>query len=835
MPDVKGLARLVSQFSKNIDLYKSAATAYNEHSCRIEYIDPMLRILGWDVENSKGLAPQYREVIAENYTNQTDRPDYSLTLRGVAKLFVEAKKPAVDISTLKNPALQARRYGWNAGHKIAVLTNFEYLAIYDTTYIPAEDDSSAVARYRLYHFTEYLEKIEEIHGLMSRQAVYSGAFDKYFNNVIMSGDAQRMPVDKRFLQQINEWRISLSNELCRNNRIYSSLDILNDAVQLFINQIVFLRICEDKNLPTYHKLSEVIADEKELKHQLEKLFREADKKYNSGMFSGDYIIFDLTNDIIVNMIKGLYYPNSPYMFNIIEPNMLGKIYEMFLTEQLQFDGNRVILTAREKCLNRSVVTTPAEIVIYIVKLTLKPLCDGKTPAEIKQLKIADIACGSGVFLEEAFEYLQAYCIEWYLKNDRDALIEIGNGRYKLPLSEKKELLCSCIYGIDIDIHAVEVAKFSLLMKLTENETAPSVMNVKPILPSLENNIFHGNSLVGNEDSTDLTLSAEDLLKIAPFDWENQKFDAIIGNPPYVNTAGMHMLLASTEFDIYKAKYKTAYKQFDKYFIFLERALQKVKNGGYVGYIVPNKFFKINAGQQLRKLIADNRALVHLDDFGDAQLFEDKTIYSSILLLQNAESLQFEYTQVNNITELLTENFINRLTFNADYLNEDPWLLTTDRNFLALLDNLEKISVPITDIADVFNGIQTSAERPEPVYWFSADEVIEETDSLFKIKKNNREYCIEKTILKPFFKPTKSKEKGLNSYSLSNTDKHIIFPYNENGDLIPEYEMEHKFPGAYKYLYDNYDRLLPKSVAKKGKEMCRMLPPKHGINTEEHRR
>lgn len=112
--------------------------------------------------------------------------------------------------------------------------------------------------------------------------------------------------------------------------------MLNDVVQEFINQIVFLRICEDKNLPLYHQLKDTINDSTMLHKELEALFRDADKRYNSGMFSGAYIIFDLNNSVlnnsvIVDMIKGLYYPQCPYLFNIIEPNMLGKIYEMFLT------------------------------------------------------------------------------------------------------------------------------------------------------------------------------------------------------------------------------------------------------------------------------------------------------------------------------------------------------------------------------------------------------------------------------------------------------------------------------------------------------------------------
>ena len=82
MTNLTELQNLVDRFHANIDFYKDARNAYNEHSCRIEYIDPLLKLLGWDVANEKGLAPQYREVIAENYSTRTDRPDYTITLRG---------------------------------------------------------------------------------------------------------------------------------------------------------------------------------------------------------------------------------------------------------------------------------------------------------------------------------------------------------------------------------------------------------------------------------------------------------------------------------------------------------------------------------------------------------------------------------------------------------------------------------------------------------------------------------------------------------------------------------------------------------------------------------
>ncbi len=98
-------------------------------------------------------------------------------------------------------------------------------------------------------------------------------------------------------------RVALSNELYSKGGRYKSLEVLNDVVQEFINQIVFLRICEDKNLPLYHNLKETITDKSQLKEQLEQLFRTADHRYNSGMFSGNDIIFDLSCDVISEMIE----------------------------------------------------------------------------------------------------------------------------------------------------------------------------------------------------------------------------------------------------------------------------------------------------------------------------------------------------------------------------------------------------------------------------------------------------------------------------------------------------------------------------------------------------
>lgn len=501
------------------------------------------------------------------------------------------------------------------------------------------------------------------------------------------------------------------------------------------------------------------------------------------------------------------------MFNIIEPGILGKIYESFLTESLIEREHNIVLATKKEYKYRSVVSTPVEIVKYMVKNTLAPICKEKTPDEIKKIQIADIACGSGVFLEEAYQFLVDYCTEWYMQNAPKHLLELNNGKKKLPLTDKKDILTKCIYGVDIDMHAVEVSKFSLLIKLIEDETPASVKECVPILPELSSNIKNGNSLICRDDIHDKEMPIEMLCNIKPFEWYTinggDKFDAIVGNPPYVKTEDIHTLETEEEFAVYKKKYKSAYKQFDKYFLFLEKAFNLLKNNGQMCYIVPNKFYKIGAGQELRRIIAKH--VLKLDDFGDMQLFPDKTIYSCIITLCKDCNKQLQYMNVISLTDLWTGKEQENINIKNKMLDENPWKLTTDIKFMKMIAKVEEHSKPLGEIVNIFNGIQTSAERPKPVYWFSKDEIVLEKEDEIIVDKFEKRYHIEKSILKPFFKPTKADEKGMGTYSLLKTDKCIIFPYNADGSLISIDVMKKEYPGTYQYLEDCYDLLVPKCL------------------------
>ena len=385
---------LVHKYEQGKDVYRTAR--FNETQVRNEFLDPLFEILGWDIRNTAGKNTNEREVLLEeplkaNAASHTKKPDYTFRLFGERKFFLEAKKPCVHIEREDDPAKQVRRYGFTAGLKISVLSNFEYLYIYDTSYPVEKDDTRVKAVVREYKYTDYEDAAEELLEYLGKESVYSGHFDEVWSEI--EANVNHKSVDELFLQQINNWRLMLGKEILNCNPEIE-MEELGDVVQSYINKILFLRVCEDRNIETYQCLLQ-IADHNSHQELVAK-FKAADSRYNSGLF-----VEKLSAEIIGNVsssfwsiIRELYFPQSPYSFAVLSSDILGKIYEIFLSQRLAVVDGKLSIVNKPENEDRDIVTTPNFIVREILRQTMNDNLAHLADKQILSLKCADIACGS---------------------------------------------------------------------------------------------------------------------------------------------------------------------------------------------------------------------------------------------------------------------------------------------------------------------------------------------------------------------------------------------------------------------------------------------------------
>ena len=217
---------------------------------------------------------------------------------------------------------------------------------------------------------------------------------------------------------------------------------------------------------------------------------------------------------------------STYLFGIIPVDILGSVYERFLGSVVLPDG-----TVEQKPEVRKaggVYYTPKAVVNYIVENTVGKVLEGKSPSEVRRLRVLDPACGSGSFLLRAFERICEYHVHWYTTHveDRDKrrCFLDANGDIRLTTGYKRSILINNIFGVDIDPQAVEVTQMSLYLKVLEGETSQTLENdhrlfpEETYLPDLDNNIKCGNSLVSSDIALELGDDDARLNWINPFDW-----------------------------------------------------------------------------------------------------------------------------------------------------------------------------------------------------------------------------------------------------------------------------------------------------------------------------
>ena len=817
----------ITSLCRHFEINQDEFRACNEAQIRQHLIDPLFEALGWDVRHADRVAPQYAEVIVEESLDDEGprkAPDYTFRVGTLPKFYAEAKRCGVDICVDPASAFQLRRYGWNTHLLLSLLTNFEDLAVYDCTARPGQSDKASAARTGMYNFREYADRWREIWDVYSREAVWSGAFDRHAGSKRKRGTSE---VDEEFLKEIEGWRETLARNIALRNMGISHAD-LNAAVQLTIDRVVFLRMAEDQGLEPYQQLLNLCNDSGIFARFVRKLCRRADEKYNAGLFHfekeedvsevPDRITPKLTVDdkVFKPILQCLYFEHgSPYDFRLMPVEILGTVYERFLGKVIRLTAGHQAKVEEKPEVRKAggVFYTPAYIAQYIVAQTVGAEAAGRSPVQLSggmskpPLRVLDMACGSGSFLLAAYQCLLDHCMGWYVRSRPErypnAVYRDARTReWRLTIAEKKRILTTHIFGVDIDRQAVEVTKLSLLLKVLEGENEQTVARQLRLfhdraLPNLTDNIKCGNSLIGSECFTGRLINdADEMKRVNPFDWRQGfpdamqagGFDCVIGNPPWL-MAGYYV---GDEIEYMRQKFRTAQGKFDLYYLFIEHGLSLASKRGRFGMIVPNKFFHTKAAMRLREILGTNARLQSLVDFGDSQVFRGATNYSCILFLGRDPVKSLRYVRAEAGLSTLTE-----IPVAASSLNGDPWHFET-KDKRTLFKKMESIGKPLQTLTARFGtGVQSGADRLLTV----------EPQQATKSR-------LEKDLLRPILRG-----RDVRRYAVGDSPRLLIFPYKVvTGDfvLLPENELKGR-RNVYALLSENRKALASRVWFGKGAE------------------
>lgn len=658
------LERLTSAFHKNLSHFKSGA--YDESALRNDFLVPFWRALGWDVENLKGETQPLREVQIESRVDiagKKKRADYLFRTDGIERFVCEAKKPREGLS--EKDAYQAQRYAFNLKLLIAALTNFETLKLFVVGGKP--DQAAPWDVCKQWHHSEFVDKFQEFWDLFARENVAAGSLDRFVASLpkrVIRDRARQgwliapervRTVDADFLAYIDEKRAELAKDLVRSNRKTKWTDeLLNECVQRILDRILFVRICEDRDIDTGRSLELMLAEWEQihvarpnLYSRLVAHFNVLDHSFNGALFRKGHPSekLSVSDEFLVGFIRDLSSEDSPYLFSTLPVEILGSVYEQFIGKVVRVtNGGNVKVELKPEVRNAGgIYYTPSYVVEYIVGQTIGEVLKGKTPKEISSLRFLDPACGSGSFLIRVFENICLYHLRWFTQNPkqqhRDYCYRDTQGSIHLTTHLKRQIMLNNIFGLDLDYQAVEVTMLSLYLKILEGETRTTLgqqqgfFPKETFLPDLSANIKCGNSLIGSRvpQGQMSLLSSEDDLQLDVFDWQSELphvmksggFDVVLGNPPY------GALLTKEQAAYLSQAFTATTKDLDTYGLFMEQATNKTKPLGLVSMIVPTGWYSGPKFSKLRRFVAthtDPSAFVNLpyDIFRDAWV--DTTIF-----------------------------------------------------------------------------------------------------------------------------------------------------------------------------------------------------------------
>lgn len=242
------------------------------------------------------------------------------------------------------------------------------------------------------------------------------------------------------------------------------------------------------------------------------------------------------------------------------------------------------------------------------------------------IRVIDISCGSGAFLNQAFSYLLNEALKINteinnLNNGQQKYFNIENDFYQ---ELDKNILQNNIFGVDLNKESIEITRLSLWLS-TANKENP--------LATLDDNIICRDSIMF--DCTDPSESN--------FSWNSKfsdvmnkgGFDIVLGNPPYIDSEEMTKSMPQVR-KFCKKHYSSTKGNWDMFIPFIEKSLKVLKNNGVMCYIVPNKLIGANYSQEIRSILSQY-TILSFRDYSEIKVFDDADVYPIIFSLKKSKA------------------------------------------------------------------------------------------------------------------------------------------------------------------------------------------------------
>ncbi len=500
-----------------------------------EYQDGFLRDIFVDVL-AYTLKPADNYNLAREFKNQTDgkKADGAILKNDNAIAVIELK--STKTKDLTSITQQAFNYKNNQPEcKYVITSNFQKLRFY----------------------IDYANEYEEFDLFNLQKDDFSLLYLLLHKDSILADLPLKLKTETKFHEEnisdklykdYSAFKHKIYENLVKNNPQYDKLTLFKKS-QKFLDRLLFVFFAEDTGLVPPNAISKIIEqwqlfiDNDEyfsLYSRFVKFFGHLDKghqyktyslpAYNGGLFAPDEILDNISIDDEILKNDTLHLSSYDYSTEV-DVNILGHIFEHSLNEIEKITAE-IEGTAQDKSKTKrkkdGIFYTPKYITQYIVENTIGKLCiekrqelgifeiefdsslktkSGKISAKGKKLfeslqaykdwlltlKILDPACGSGVFLNQALNFL----IEEHKQID-DIIAELTGEAMRL-FDTDKAILENNLYGVDINEESVEIAKLSLWLRTAQKGRK---------LSNLSNNIKCGNSLI----------DAPEIAGAKAFDW-----------------------------------------------------------------------------------------------------------------------------------------------------------------------------------------------------------------------------------------------------------------------------------------------------------------------------